>query len=202
VSATVLIFRENRFGRRGRRAVDIVLAASLLMLVWPIIALACAAIFIEDGGPVFFKQRRAGRFERIFIIYKLRTMGAAACGDRPSPLSGSDQRITAVGRFLRRTSIDELPQLFNVLRGNMSFVGPRPEMQTMLRRYEPWQHLRHLMAPGLTGIWQTTYRSTIPLERPESTALDIDYIRRASPMLDSVLLFRTVFAVLSQRGAF
>jgi len=202
VSASVLVFRENRFGRRVRRAVDIIFAATLLLLVWPLIALACAAIFIEDGGPVFFEQRRAGRFERIFVIYKLRTMAAAACADGPAPLNSADRRITTVGRFLRRTSIDELPQLFNVLRGDMSFVGPRPEMQSMLGRYEPWQHLRHLMAPGLTGIWQTTSRSTIPLERPEATALDIDYIRRASPMLDSVLLFRTVFAVLSQRGAF
>ncbi len=196
-----LIYRESRTGRILRRTVDITIAALVLLLVLPIIALACLAILIEDGGPIFFCQRRAGRFERMFTIYKLRTMRKQDCGDRPKPSGKKDSRITAVGRILRKTSIDELPQFFNVLRGDMSVIGPRPEMKMMLQRYEAWQHLRHLVSPGITCIWQTTCRSTIPLHQPEATELDLDYIRRASPLLDGTLLLRTVLTVVSQKGA-
>jgi lipopolysaccharide/colanic/teichoic acid biosynthesis glycosyltransferase len=196
------IYRENRATRRIRRIVDVTLAGALLLLTAPIVAAACLAIFLEDGGPILFKQPRAGRFERMFTIYKLRTMKRAACVDRPSPTSHADDRITRVGRFIRKTSIDELPQLLNVLRGNMSLIGPRPEMPLILGRYQSWQHLRHLVPPGITGIWQTSCRSTIPLDRPEATALDLDYIERASPVLDGVLLLRTVAKVMNPTGAF
>lgn len=201
-SATVLIYRENRTTRRMRRVVDVTLALALLILVAPILLAAMLAIFVEDGGPVVFKQRRAGRFERMFTIYKLRTMKVAECGDRPSPTSGGDGRITTVGKFIRKTSIDELPQLLNVVLGHMSLIGPRPEMPMMIARYEGWQHMRHLVPPGLTCIWQTTCRSTVPLNRPEATALDLDYIERASPALDGILLLRTVATVVFPKGAF
>jgi len=198
----VLIYRENLTTRRIRRAVDVTLALTLLILVAPILLVAAFAIFFEDGGPVVFKQRRAGRFERMFTIYKLRTMKLAECGDCPSPTSGGDSRITSVGKFIRKTSIDELPQLLNVVLGHMSLIGPRPEMPMMIARYEGWQHMRHLVAPGMTCIWQTTCRSTVPLNRPEATALDLDYIERASPALDSMLLLRTVATVVFPKGAF
>jgi len=201
-SAMVLIYRENLTTRRIRRAVDVTLALTLLILVAPILLVAAFAIFFEDGGPVVFKQRRAGRFERMFTIYKLRTMKLAECGDCPSPTSGGDSRITSVGKFIRKTSIDELPQLLNVVLGHMSLIGPRPEMPMMIARYEGWQHMRHLVAPGMTCIWQTTCRSTVPLNRPEATALDLDYIERASPALDSMLLLRTVATVVFPKGAF
>jgi len=201
-SATVLIYRENRTTRRMRRVVDVTLALTLLILVAPILLAAALAIFFEDGGPVVFKQRRAGRFERMFTIYKLRTMKLAECGDCPSPTSGGDSRITLVGKFIRKTSIDELPQLLNVILGHMSLIGPRPEMPMMIARYEGWQHMRHLVAPGMTCIWQTTCRSTVPLNRPEATALDLDYIERASPALDGMLLLRTVATVVFPKGAF
>jgi len=184
-----------------RRIADIALACALLVPAVPLLALACIAIALEDGAPFVFTQRRVGRYERIFTIYKLRTMSKAQCADAPAPQTGTDARITAVGRFLRKTSIDELPQLLNVLRGDMTFVGPRPEMQLMTRRYEPWQHLRHLVTPGITCIWQTELRKTVPLHRPEATALDLKYIRTASPQLDGALLFRTVSSVLFQKGA-
>jgi lipopolysaccharide/colanic/teichoic acid biosynthesis glycosyltransferase len=200
--APLLIYREHLLGRRLRRCVDVALASALLVAALPAIAAGSVAILLEDGGPVFFRQRRAGRFERMFTIYKLRTMKTDLCGERPSPTDGTDSRITKVGRFLRKTSIDELPQLFNVLRGDMSLVGPRPEMQLILGRYERWQHLRHLVPPGITCIWQTTVRSTIPLDRPAATALDLDYIRRASPLLDGALLARTVLSVIRPKGAF
>ena len=197
-----LVYRENRGLRRMRRAVDISVALCALLVAAPVIALACAAIFCEDGGPVFFLQRRAGRFERMFTIFKLRTMRLEACEDRPSPTAGGDARITAVGRILRKTSIDELPQLFNVLRGDMSLIGPRPEMPIMVGRYESWQHLRHLISPGITCIWQTTCRSTVPLHRPQATALDLAYIERASPLLDASLLARTVLSLVLPKGAY
>jgi lipopolysaccharide/colanic/teichoic acid biosynthesis glycosyltransferase len=198
----VLIYRPNVVRYRIRRAVDVAAALFLLVVTAPIMLLACLAILIEDGRPVFFSQRRAGRFERTFTIYKLRTMRAEFCVDRPSPTHGADQRITVAGRFLRKTSIDELPQLFNVLRGDMTVVGPRPEMPIIIRGYARWQHLRHLVTPGITCIWQATCRSRIPLNHPEATALDISYIRRASPMLDVTLLVRTLLSVVLQRGAY
>lgn len=197
-----LIYRENPHTRRVRRIVDVTLAACLLALALPVMALAALAILAEDGGPVLFSQRRAGRFERMFTIYKLRTMKRDRCVDSPSPTSRADDRITAVGRFIRKTSIDELPQLFNVLLGQMSLIGPRPEMALIMRRYQKWQHLRHLVAPGITCIWQTTCRKTVPLDRPEATALDLDYIRRASPALDGLLLLRTVATLVFPKGAF
>jgi lipopolysaccharide/colanic/teichoic acid biosynthesis glycosyltransferase len=197
-----LIYRPNLVASRARRLVDIFAAAVLLALALPIIAIACLCTWLEDRGPVFFTQRRAGRFERVFTIYKLRTMRVQECGDRRSPTTGSDPRVTAVGRILRKLSIDELPQLFNVLRGDMSLIGPRPEMPLIIRDYQRWQHLRHLVTPGITCIWQATCRSRIPLDHPEATELDIDYIRRASPLFDGQLLLRTFFSVVLQRGAY
>ena len=201
--ATPLVYRERPLGRRLRRMADIALASALLALSAPFWLLGAVAIYAEDGAPVLFKQRRAGRFERTFTIYKLRTMRKEHCGDHQSPRGNGDKRITRVGSLLRKTSIDELPQLFNVLRGDMSLIGPRPEMPAIINeRYERWQHLRHLVQPGITGIWQATCRSTVPLDRPEATALDVDYIKRASPALDAVVFMKTVVSVLRQKGAF
>jgi lipopolysaccharide/colanic/teichoic acid biosynthesis glycosyltransferase len=197
-----LTYRHNHGRRRARRMFDAALASTILALALPVLAIACLCILLEDGGPVFFKQRRAGRFERLFVMYKLRTMRTDQCIDRPTPADGSDPRVTRVGRFLRKTSIDELPQLINVIRGEMTLVGPRPEMPFMLQRYEGWQHMRHLVTPGLTCIWQTTSRSDIPLHRPEATALDLDYIRSASPTLDGRLLAQTIVSVLRPKGAY
>jgi lipopolysaccharide/colanic/teichoic acid biosynthesis glycosyltransferase len=197
-----LIYRPNIVGCRIRRAVDVLVTLLLLVVATPIVMFACLAILVEDGAPVFFTQRRAGRFERTFTIYKLRTMRKELCGDRPSPTHVGDSRITTVGSFLRKASIDELPQLFNVLRGDMTIVGPRPEMPVIIRGYERWQHLRHLVTPGITCIWQATCRSRIPLNHPDATALDIDYIQRASPTLDGALLIRTFLSVVLQRGAY
>jgi lipopolysaccharide/colanic/teichoic acid biosynthesis glycosyltransferase len=193
----------HRHGRRlARRVFDAAIASLALAVAAPILAIAAIGILIEDGGPIFFKQRRAGRFERLFVIYKLRTMRKADCVDRQTPSNGSDPRVTRVGRFLRKTSIDELPQLINVIRGDMTLVGPRPEMPLMIEGYERWQHMRHLVTPGLTCIWQTTSRSDIPLHRPEATALDLHYIRNASPRLDGTLLAQTVVSVIRPKGAY
>jgi lipopolysaccharide/colanic/teichoic acid biosynthesis glycosyltransferase len=200
--ASGITYRHRHSRRLARRVFDAAFAATLLVCVSPLLAVAALAIFLEDRGPIFFKQRRAGRFERLFVIYKFRTMRLADCGDRPKGLDKSDPRVTRVGRILRKTSIDELPQLINVIRGDMTLVGPRPEMPLMIASYERWQHMRHLVTPGLTCIWQTTSRSNIPLHRPEATAMDLDYIRTASPKLDGFLIFQTVVSVLRPKGAF
>lgn len=195
-------YRHNHSRRRLRRVFDSGVAGLVLLIASPVLVAAMICIYAEDRGPVFFMQRRAGRFERLFMMYKLRTMRLVDCVDRPTPTDDSDPRVTRVGRFLRKTSIDELPQLVNVIRGEMTLVGPRPEMPIMIAHYERWQHMRHLVTPGLTCIWQTTSRSDIPLHKPAATLLDLDYIRRASPELDGRLLAQTVVSVLRLRGAY
>jgi len=196
------VFRERRTYRRVRRLVHAALAAVALVAAAPVLIAAGIAIALDDGFPLLFRQQRVGRFGRIFTMYKLRTMKRSACCDALSPSATRDPRVTRIGEWLRRTSIDELPQLINVLRGDMALVGPRPEMPMVVRTYQPWQHLRHLAEPGITCIWQTACRSTIPLARPEATQMDLEYIRRASALTDSVLLARTIAVVISMRGAY
>jgi lipopolysaccharide/colanic/teichoic acid biosynthesis glycosyltransferase len=202
VSPTVLVFRKNIAYDRLRRVFDVIGALVLLAAALPILFAASLAILLEDGRPVFFRQRRVGRFGRIFTIYKLRTMRREKCVDSFSPTTGSDPRITRVGYWLRRSSIDELPQLLNILRGEMAFVGPRPEMPFVVREYQSWQHLRHLVTPGVTGFWQTTCRSTIPLHLPQATMLDLDYVRQASHKTDVAVLVRTIRTLISAEGAY
>jgi lipopolysaccharide/colanic/teichoic acid biosynthesis glycosyltransferase len=199
---TELAYRVNVTSARSRRLIDIVAASLVLAGAIPILIVAAFAILAEDGRPVIFRQRRVGRFGRLFTIYKLRTMSKEACDDRFSPTSRSDARITRSGQWLRRTSIDELPQLFNILRGDMTFVGPRPEMPFVAREYEPWQHLRQLVQPGVTGLWQVSCRKTVPMHLPEATLLDLRYIRSASCLTDARVLAQTVRGVVSAEGAY
>jgi|SRR5579884_500537 len=202
MSIPPLVYRENRLYRRVRRMVNLVIAAIALLVAAPILLLCAIAIAVDDGFPVIFKQRRIGRFERPFTMYKFRTMKKDDCGYGVSPTQPQDPRITRAGKWLRKTSLDELPQLFNVVRGDMSLVGPRPEMPFIVEQYDTWQHLRHLVEPGITGLWQISQRSNVPLALPEATLLDLDYIRMASPITDGVLLARTFSAVISANGAF
>ncbi len=194
-------FRENCLYRRARRLFDLTVASVALAIASPVLLVAALAIALDDGGPILFRQQRVGRYGKLFVMYKLRTMQSSLCGDALKPTSGSDARVTRVGRILRRASIDELPQLFNVLRGEMAIVGPRPEMPLLVRKYERWQHLRHLAKPGVTGLWQTTCRASIPLHRAEATHIDLEYIRTASMMTDGMIVLRTFSALVSARGA-
>ena len=195
-------YRENHSYRRIARCIDVAVASVALVVAAPVLAIAAAAIKLEDGGPVLFVQTRVGRFGRLFDVYKLRTMRSEACGDQLSPTEARDPRITRVGYYLRKLSIDELPQLFNVLRGEMALVGPRPEMPFVVRQYAPWQQLRHMVTPGITGLWQVECRSVVPLHRPEATALDLKYITSASPLTDGAILVKTVRAIFSSHGAY
>jgi lipopolysaccharide/colanic/teichoic acid biosynthesis glycosyltransferase len=183
-----------------KRSADIVLSSALLLATLPVVVLACLAILVSTGQAPLLTQRRVGWLGNEFRMLKLRTM---RCSDEPrgglTAKPPHDERVTAVGRVLRRTSIDELPQLINVLAGQMSLVGPRPGLPSEVAEYrEPWRR-RLSVKPGLTGLWQVSGRSSLPPER--WMALDRAYLRRRSTGFDLLILLRTVAAVASMRGA-
>jgi exopolysaccharide biosynthesis polyprenyl glycosylphosphotransferase len=189
-----------------KRTFDMVVGSSALIVTAPIMLVVTFAILIDDGWPVFFSQKRVGENGRLFWIYKLRTMDKVdsrpgAASRRPEPRKTDvDPRITRVGRFLRRASLDELPNLWNVLRGEMSLVGPRPELPWVVDEYEPWQRQRLSVQPGMTGWWQIQGRGEVPLH--ENVELDLYYIQNYSPLLDLMILWRTIWVVLGGRGAY
>jgi lipopolysaccharide/colanic/teichoic acid biosynthesis glycosyltransferase len=187
----------------AKRLLDVVVALAGLVACAPLFLILALLIKLDSPGPVFFLQERVGYRGRIFRMVKFRTMVPnSAC----PPADGvhkrpGDPRVTRIGRFLRRTSLDELPQLINVLRGEMSLVGPRPEMvEIVLSRYQPWQYRRFLVPQGLTGWWQVTGRSTKVMH--EHTEDDLYYIANASFWFDLKILLRTIPAVLRGHGAF
>lgn len=174
---------------------DLCLSALLLLALAPVLALVAVLVLVAEGRPVFFVQQRPGRHGRPFALIKFRTM-------RPSSSTevGTDDeaRITSIGRFLRASSLDELPELVNVLRGDMALVGPRPLLPDYLDHYTGVQHLRHQVRPGLTGLAQVSGRNA--LTWPEKLDLDVSYVRRRSHLLDLWILARTVRAVLLPSG--
>jgi lipopolysaccharide/colanic/teichoic acid biosynthesis glycosyltransferase len=199
----------------SKRALDIALSASLLILALPIIALIALLIRMDSPGPVVFKQQRVARGGRLFSFLKFRTMYADARQRFPelyayrySPegfgdfyfKTPDDPRLTRVGRRLRRTSLDELPNLVNVLRGEMSLVGPRPELPEHLRYYGERELVKFSVQPGVTGLWQIRGRARLRyIEQLES---EIEYVQRRSFLFDLEILARTPLAVLTGDGAF
>ena len=192
-----------------KRSLDVCLAAAAMPLVVLIVLVACLAIRIDSPGAPLFSQSRTGKNGRRFKMYKLRTMSRDAERLKeqyrhlnelqwPDFKIPNDPRITRVGRFLRRTSIDELPQILNVLMGDMSFIGPRPTSFD-LGRYRLWHTARLRGKPGLTGLWQVSGRNE--LEFDERVRLDMAYLRNESFALDVRILLKTFGAVLSGRGA-
>jgi lipopolysaccharide/colanic/teichoic acid biosynthesis glycosyltransferase len=178
------------------RAADVALAGVGLVVASPLLALSAVAIALEDGRPVLYRQERVGRNEEPFELLKLRTMvvgaetqGAGYAVDR------GDARITRVGRVLRKLSLDELPQLWNVLRGDMSLIGPRPTLAYQVERYTPRQHRRLDVKPGLTGWAQIHGRAALPWD--ERIELDVWYVEHRSPLVDLKILLRTPFALFS-----
>jgi lipopolysaccharide/colanic/teichoic acid biosynthesis glycosyltransferase len=193
----------------GKRALDLVVCTLLLVIAIPVIAVCALAIRLDTSGPMMYAQLRTGRDGRRFRMLKLRTMLANAEELKPQLAHLSvvpppdfkipnDPRITRVGRFLRATSLDELPQLFNVLRGDMSLVGPRPTSFEP-SRYELWHTQRLDVRPGITGLWQVEGRNVTTFD--ERLRLDVQYIRRRSLAFDVILLARTVVVVLRRSGA-
>jgi exopolysaccharide biosynthesis polyprenyl glycosylphosphotransferase len=194
----------------AKRVMDVAMSSLLLLLGLPVVAAIATLIKITSQGNVLFRQTRCGLNGRIFTLYKFRTMVEDAEHQRQdlehlNEMKGpvfkvrGDPRVTALGRFLRRFSLDELPQLWNVLRGDMSLVGPRPPIPEEVARYQRWQRRRLSMKPGLTCLWQVSGRNQIDFDT--WMQLDLEYIDSWSPMLDFKILLKTIPAVLSGRGA-
>ena len=183
------------------RALDLLLASLLLLLASPLLALAALLVRIESPGPVFYRQRRVGRDGRPFELFKLRTMvrGAEAMGAGIYVVEG-DPRITRVGRILRRLSLDELPNLVNVVRGEMALVGPRPTVQEQVDRYTERQRRRLAVKPGITGWAQVNGRTS--LRWPERIELDVWYVEHRSLRLDLRILAKTIRMLATGHGLY
>jgi lipopolysaccharide/colanic/teichoic acid biosynthesis glycosyltransferase len=209
-----LIFspRLSESQRKLKRLIDLTVLTLTIPITVPLLALIAICVFVDSPGPILFLQVRLGEGGRLFRIWKFRTM----IPDRrrlASPLpegqrerrvahkSERDPRVTRLGWFLRRTSLDELPQLVNVLKGDMSLVGPRPELpQIAAENYADWQYQRFSVPQGLTGWWQVNGRSDRPLH--EHSEDDIYYVEHYSPWLDVLIMAKTIPAVIGRKGAF
>ncbi|HET7771472.1 MAG TPA: sugar transferase [Chloroflexota bacterium] len=187
------------FDRLVKRLFDVVLGTAGLLLLSPVMIAAAIAIKLDSPGPVLYGPWRVGENGRLFRMWKFRTMVQDADQERLFKAK-DDPRVTNVGATLRRWSIDELPNLFNVLSGEMSLVGPRPEQPWIVERYEPWQRKRLAVPPGITGWWQVNGRSDLPLH--ENVEYDIFYIQNYSPLLDLLILWKTIPTVLRGKGAY
>ena len=201
----------NDFQRLVKRAFDLfvtILFSPFLLIIMSVIAIA---IRLEGPGPILLRQQRVGENGRLFGMFKFRTMVPDA--EKLRHLvehfdeegnfihkSSDDPRVTRVGRFLRRTSLDEWPQFLNILRGEMSLVGPRPELPYLVEQYEPWQRTRFAVPQGLTGWWQVNGRSDKPMHL--HTEDDLYYVKNYSLMLDIEILLKTIGVVLRGRGAY
>jgi exopolysaccharide biosynthesis polyprenyl glycosylphosphotransferase len=194
-----------------KRVLDVALGIPLTLLALPLLAIVAVAIKLDSPGPVLFRQTRVGMHGQPFACYKFRSMvlGAEAEVERlldRNEASGplfkikDDPRRTRVGRFLRRTSLDEFPQLINVLRGEMSLVGPRPPLPSEVEQYAPWHKQRLMARPGMTGLWQVSGRSNLTFD--EQVLLDIYYIENWSLLLDVKIILRTIPKMLSAEGAY
>ena len=196
----------------AKRAFDLLVALVALVALSPLMAVVALAVRLESPGPVIFRQRRVGKDGRLFTVYKFRTLpweskaGVSASVPQVAdfdtyvfdPLYGG-KRYTRIGRLLRSASIDELPNLINVLRGDMSIVGPRPEVPDLVTQYPPEYERRHTVRPGITGLAQVSGRGELTYE--ETMLYDLDYVDTHSLGRDLMILARTVSAVLSRRGA-
>ena len=201
---------EQSWRGRMKRLSDVALTVLGLIIALPLMAVVALAIKGSDGGPVLFRQCRVGRHGALFTIFKFRTMQVDAETELETLVAQNDSaehlfkikrdpRITPIGRILRRHSLDELPQLFNVLNGTMSLVGPRPHLAAEIARMPPEARRRSDVTPGITGLWQISGRSD--LDAAASIALDLRYIDTRSPQLDLRVLLGTIAAVLTARGA-
>lgn len=214
LAASPDVGRSLAFDRRTqmiKRLFDLVVATVSLVTLAPVLIVVAAAIVEDSSGPVLFRQLRVGKYGQPFVMFKFRTMrpDRRKQSSGPPPATGerrqahktpNDPRITRVGRFLRRSCLDEVPQLWNVLRGEMSMVGPRPELPEIVARYEVWQHQRHLVQPGITGWWQVKRDGVRPMH--EATELDLWYIEHFSVRLDMQILARTLLVAMRGVGAF
>ncbi|OCT11543.1 hypothetical protein A8709_04765 [Paenibacillus pectinilyticus] len=174
---------------------DLLVGLSLLLFTSPLLLIVAIWIKIDSKGPVIFKQQRYGKNGRLFNIYKFRTMYVDVPKEGRSPISGEDPRITSVGRILRKCSIDELPQLFNILRGEMSFIGPRPEQKSIVEaEYTDWEWQRFRVTPGITGLWQISPERIYPIH--DNLQHDFKYAEEISWRMDIKIIWGTVMVVI------
>jgi len=193
----------------GKAALDRTVAFVALLVLSPLVLLVALLVRINLGKGVLYRQVRVGQNGRHFTVVKFRTMHADRRQRSADDLNGPDRRVThkttedprhtPLGRVLRRFSLDELPQLWNVLRGDMSLVGPRPELPVVVDRYHQWQHLRHLVKPGITGLWQVSERGDLAMH--ECVETDLDYVRRLGFFTDMAILIRTIPAAVRGTGS-
>ncbi len=196
----------------AKRILDLIVGSAALVVLSPVFLVTAILIKLTDRGSILFVQQRVGENGRLFSFYKFRSMKMGSerlhadlmklneHGDSVTFKIRRDPRITWIGRIIRKTSIDELPQLFNVLKGDMSLVGPRPALPIEVEKYTPEQRRRLAVQPGLTCFWQVRGRANLPFE--EQVKLDIEYIEKRSLLIDMQLLAETVPAVLCARGAY
>lgn len=179
-----------------KRPVDMVLALLAIVLLSPVLLITALLVRVKLGSPVIFRQQRPGKDNKIFGLMKFRSMTDER--DEKGELKSDEERLTSFGKTLRSLSLDELPEFFNILKGDMSFVGPRPLLVRYLPRYDKEQIHRHDVLPGLTGLAQVKGRNAITWE--EKFAYDLEYVRNVSPVLDIKILFMTVFKVFKREG--
>ena len=195
----------------AKRALDLVLTVMILLAIWPVLLIVGGLVTLTSRGPVFFVQTRVGRFGQPFRMLKFRSMYRDAEARRAQLVQQSerdgvcfkmrkDPRVTPVGRFIRRWSLDELPQLINVLKGDMSLVGPRPALPQEVAAYPAKAHARHSVLPGITGLWQVSGRADVGFD--EMIALDLAYAQQVSVLTDIQIMLRTFQAVWGGRGAY
>lgn len=190
------LFKGGLYRRYFKRPMDIIVSLLALFLLLPVLLLVFILVRIRLGSPVIFKQKRPGLNESIFTLYKFRTMTNEVGSD--GELLPDSHRLTKFGRFLRSTSIDELPELFNILKGDMSFIGPRPLLTDYLPLYDKYQRRRHEVRPGLSGLAQISGRNTIDWE--DRFDLDIQYIENINFIGDCKILFVTIKKVIIREG--
>ena len=201
---------KKRIYEISKRAIDIIGAGSGLLLLSPVIAIVACAVKFTSKGPIFFSQKRVGKNGQLFDMYKFRSMvvNAEELKEKlanQNEMSGpmfkmkDDPRVTKVGKFIRKTSLDELPQLWNVLKGDMSLVGPRPSLPKEVKQFEEWMYKRLTVKPGLTCYWQVSGRNNIDFE--DWMKLDISYVEDRNLWIDIKLIFKTVFVLFGDKNA-
>ncbi len=180
-----------------KRITDFTVALFLLVILSPLMAASALLIAANHDGPILFKQKRPGKNGKIFTVYKFRTMSTRQCDENGRELSDFE-RMTKIGRFLRKTSVDELPQLFNIVKGEMSFIGPRPLLTEYLELYSPEQMRRHEVLPGISGWAQVNGRNTLTWD--EKFAYDVYYVDHCGVLMDIKIFIKTVENVIRQNG--
>ncbi len=189
-------YKRSFYDKYIKRSIDFVLSLIAIIILSPVLAIVALLVRIKLGGPVFFKQKRPGLNEKVFTMYKFRTMTDER--DSEGELLPDEVRLTKFGKTLRSTSLDELPELFNILKGDMAIVGPRPLLVQYLPLYNEEQHMRHLVRPGITGYAQVNGRNSLRWE--EKFELDQEYVARIGIKLDLKVIVKTFLVVFCRQG--